>query len=199
MAEDWDAFAKRASEVVTNLLRQAAELGFEHGKQTAAAELRQKVVSALELGAEAGAANMAASLGALAIEPQTEHSVSRPDLVLRTSDGRTMHVEVKRAAPGSVKPIVERMVREHPGLSVDDIQGRTGIKRNSVRGTLWTLSTEGIVERRDDGWYPKLKTNEAADEQSSAAPISQPVSPFAAGGQADPLEPGQAVEHENMR
>lgn len=184
MAEDWDAFAKRASETIMGLLRDAADFGYEHGKQAAAIELRQKVARALEL-------------GAVALAPLSSFPEMNGPVPGSIEEQIAQRILTERAAPGSVKPTLARFVSDHPGLTVDQIQERTGIKRNSVRGTLWTLSNEKIVERRGHGWFPVAQTNEAADGQS-AAPISQPIGPFAEDRQADPLEPGREVAHHNM-
>lgn len=73
---------------------------------------------------------------------------------------------VGRALPGSVKPAITRIVTEYPGLTVKEIQERTGIKHSSVRATLWTLSQENTVARRDGRWFPvgRVADDEFASE-----------------------------------
>jgi hypothetical protein len=57
-----------------------------------------------------------------------------------------------RAALGTVKPRVLELVSRDMGASIKEIE-TTGIKRNSVRGTLYSLQRDGIIRRDGDRWY----------------------------------------------
>ena len=59
-----------------------------------------------------------------------------------------------RAAPGSVKPAILNAIRQSPGVTIADIRARTGAKPNSVRGTLWTLQKEELIERKGASTSP---------------------------------------------
>jgi hypothetical protein len=59
-----------------------------------------------------------------------------------------------RAAPGSVKPAILNAIRQSPGVTIADIRARTGAKPNSVRGTLWTLQKEELIERKGARYFP---------------------------------------------
>lgn len=62
-----------------------------------------------------------------------------------------------RATPGTVKPAIEKLVLESSGLTMQEIVERTGFKYNSVRGTLYTLKSEGIVDKWGEQWFPAKK------------------------------------------
>lgn len=72
----------------------------------------------------------------------------------------------RRAPPGSVKPAIAKLVGERPGLTTEEVTNATGFKKNSVRGTLWLLSTEEQVERREGRWYPVAQKDEAVGTES---------------------------------
>ena len=57
-----------------------------------------------------------------------------------------------RASPGSVKPVLLEFIRNHPGVTMNDLQEQTGIKPNSVRGTVWSLQKEGLVIKQGNGF-----------------------------------------------
>lgn len=70
----------------------------------------------------------------------------------------------ERAAPGTVKPLVLSVVaNSNIGMTTRAIQAVTGIKYNSVRGTLWQLQKEDAVTRDDGGrWIATPPVKEAA-------------------------------------
>lgn len=59
-----------------------------------------------------------------------------------------------RATPGTVKPTIEKIVRESSGVTMQEIVEKTGFKFNSVRGTLYTLKSEGVVDKWGEQWFP---------------------------------------------
>ncbi len=66
-----------------------------------------------------------------------------------------------RATPGSVKPMVERMLLDaENGLTPVEIAERTGFKYNSVRGTLWALGKEGFAISQSGRWFAVRQDNE---------------------------------------
>jgi hypothetical protein len=182
VSDDFEEIVAATSETFRIALRRAYDAGRDAGKAEAAADLRSRMMRVLDLGASVGAENVIAAV-------QTGWVV--PDGPWSGSD---------RALPGSVKPAITKAVMNHPeGLTTEQVRKLTGAKANTVRGTLWTLSTtEGIIERRDGKWFPTRKTNEAADGQS-AAPVSQQVNPLTTGShQSGPVK-GQErqVIHDN--
>ena len=81
----------------------------------------------------------------------------------------------KRAAQGSVKPKIVRILEDSgAGLETDEICQITGCKPNSVRGTLWALSKEGVAVKRDGRWFHVAKAN---DGTSSQLPRKEELSP----------------------
>lgn len=72
-----------------------------------------------------------------------------PDLHIAVARAESQRA---RAAPGSVKPAILSIVKAEPGISVSGIERISGIKRNSVRATLWALAKEGKIERRNGGY-----------------------------------------------
>lgn len=75
----------------------------------------------------------------------------------------------ERAAPGSVKPVIMNSVRTKPGQTIQQIQAITGIKHNSVRGTLWTLSKEKAVYRSHGKWFPVTKPETSVERTAEAS------------------------------
>jgi hypothetical protein len=65
--------------------------------------------------------------------------------------------ESDRAAPGTVKPAILKLIKDHPeGLTRRDIIDLTGFKVNSVRGTLWQLhAVDREIDTHKGKWYPK--------------------------------------------
>lgn len=77
-------------------------------------------------------------------------------------DGAEMDV---RAAPGTVKPAIEKLVKESAGITMQEIVERTGFKLNSVRGTLYTLKSEGSVDKWGEQWFPAKKDEQVLVEK----------------------------------
>lgn len=152
---------------------------YEAGRAAGAAEVRAQIAAVLSPGAP----------GSTILTAPLEHrfgsaaAVEAGDTLSAHGRGVDSHPE-GRAAPGSVKPVILAVVTEQPGLTTDAIQKRTGIKQNSVRGTLWTLSKENLVERRGSGWFPLSQKNEAADESPTKEPSAASVT--GAEGASDP-------------
>ena len=135
------------------LLREAFEAGRSVGREESRTEFRRKL-NGLLVGDET--TDGAPSTGGGEVGLTKSVGAVGPDVQPVEDNG-------KRATPGSVKPTISKLVLDEPGLSVGDIQKRTGFKHNSVRGTLWTLSaTDKVIERRGDGWFPVAKRDEAA-------------------------------------
>lgn len=136
---------------------------------SAAAALRNLLLEAFEAGRAAGRqeassdlrAKLSQVIGPIETQPQPPPSTGA------------------RATPGTVKPTIRNLVTRSGliGISADEIVAQTGIKRNSVRGTLYTLKQDGEVERRGERWFPQKA--EAADtpSQDSLRPQSDSASP----------------------
>ncbi len=101
-----------------------------------------------------------------------------------------------RAAPGSVKPVVHRMLKSAPnGLTTSEIAGRGGFKFNSVRGTLWALGQEGHAENRDGRWFAILKTEEA-DEEPEPLSVGRIDELFGEASKGPPAEASEPLQVE---
>ena len=75
-----------------------------------------------------------------------------------------------RAALGTVKPRVLELVSRDTGASVPEIEA-IGIKPNSIRGTLYALQKDGIIQRRGDRWYAATpESNEAPTQAEEPRP-----------------------------
>lgn len=90
------------------------------------------------------------------------HNLTADAHVLRgsTSAGVLTHIKESegRAAPGTVKPAVRNFISSrHDGVTIDEIIAGTGVKPNSVRGTLYSLQEDGDIERRGEKWFPATK------------------------------------------
>ena len=67
-----------------------------------------------------------------------------------------------RAAPGTVKPTIIRILESHPnGISAAEILKNTGFKENSIRGTLAALKADGFAERRGELWMKRSRAPNA--------------------------------------
>lgn len=80
------------------------------------------------------------------------------------------------------------VVLSQPGISRSGIERITHAKPNSIRGTLWGLTQEGLVERRGkDAWFPTTKAIEASGGKSVRdTPEASEQEPQAQGGEARP-------------
>jgi hypothetical protein len=132
------------------LLREAFDAGVEHGRNDAVALLKQQIVGFL--------ANP---------QPTFLGSAAVPD----TLDTETEEKQ-PRAAPGTVKPTIIRMITDGGlfGTTTEELIERTGFKPNSVRGTVSTLQSEGIITKHGDRWHTTEKIlSESAAETNKGA------------------------------
>ncbi len=92
--------------------------------------------------------------------PPQEYFQEATPVAQQTSD--------ERATPGTVKPTIIKLLSQHPdGLTTKQITNMTGIKPNSVRGTLWTLQQEGAASKSEGGLYRALENNSGAGDDRS--------------------------------
>lgn len=47
------------------------------------------------------------------------------------------------------------LVKEHPGIAIPELAEKMGIKQNYLYRVLPGLEQDGLVEKRDRGWYAK--------------------------------------------
>ena len=141
MTRDISQIHAEGSEGITLLIQEAYEAGRIAGAADAKRRFQSKLASLLSDGSDV--APTADDL------PESEQPSSLPE---KTSE-LVQHTS-KRASPGSVKPQVAALVAKYiDGISAEMIAQVTGFKFNSVRGTLWTLGNEGVVERQGSKWY----------------------------------------------
>jgi len=97
------------------------------------------------------------------LNPQNERILSLSDSRDHGSD-----VGVERAPMGTVKPAIVRLINETPaGLTQDEIIERTGFKSNSVRGTLYSIVNEGLVQRKSGRFFPSGQNIEGPGIETS--------------------------------
>ncbi|TLG78521.1 hypothetical protein [Methylocystis sp. B8] len=105
-------------------------------------------------------------------------------------------VETTRAAQGTVKPKILEAIRSRGGATLGDIQEATGVKYNTVRGTLWQLSQDEVIERRGEKWFMRPQKNEPAGTPSESAPTGSKPEPsfhealFGSGAKGREAGPG---------
>lgn len=135
--QGFEDISKDAISVLERKLEEAYKAGFERGREQAASEFRAKleqVFTAPSAASQAPADFVMGSFGTSVVTEQDE-----------------------RAAPGTIKPAIIAALRSHPeGLFRREIVDLTGIKPNSVRGTLWQLQKESQITKNDnDKWVLK--------------------------------------------
>ena len=145
---DLEGFLSEAQARVADLIRSAFESGREAGRVEATRELKTKLYGVLNEGTED------------LPEPASAEQIAREDRIGVIAEyASTGDKPQSRAAPGSVKPLILMNLlsdRGH-GLEMQEVADRNGIKFNSVRGTLYALSADGLAERRDGRWFPTTK------------------------------------------
>lgn len=132
-------------------------------------------------------------------EPKPAQSLERKPVASPGTRENTKRYQVKSLV---WKTLAEQGRPVHRTLLLDRLKaaGLMGSEKDPMASLAAYLSEwreEFQADGRGNFTLASAKTNEAADQRSTA-PSSQPVSPFAAGGQADPSEPGQGVGHEKM-
>lgn len=145
-----------------NFLECSAVIDFDDIAMDAAAALRPLLQRAYDAGRLAGRQEMYEEvqnrLGSL-LSPLSPDAV--PVRGLSGEDGNQVS-DSGRAPPGTVKPLIEKIVGEHPeGLTMDDVEAISGVKPNSVRGTLYALRNDRILVKRGNLWFHVSQTNEA--------------------------------------
>lgn len=139
---DFDDIAMDAAVALRPLLQRAYDAGRLAGRQEMYVEVQSRLGSLL--------------------------SPLSPDVlpVRRVSDEDGNPVsDSGRAPPGTVKPLIAKVLEEHPeGLTIDDIEAISGVKPNSVRGTLYSLKNDGVSEKRGNRWFHVSQMNEAPAE-----------------------------------
>lgn len=133
------------------LLDEAFEKGREAGRAEAVAEFKARL---------AGLTDSLAFEGNAATHSD-QNEEQKPSQVRPESQASDQHV-AKRASPGSVKPTIAKLVADRPGLTTRELEQITGFKLNSIRGTLWTLQNEKVIERRGEQVFPLAQKDEAA-------------------------------------
>ena len=133
MAE-FETIMNDATATMRRLLRAAYEAGLEAGRKEGSAELRSKLAAIIETDIEPAKLSLAPG----------QDEIDGP-----------VDADADRAPHGSVKPAVLEYVQRNPhGLTANEISERTGIKYNSVRGSLWKLGKERAVYKHGENWFP---------------------------------------------
>jgi hypothetical protein len=71
----------------------------------------------------------------------------------------------KRASSGSVKPTIAEMIKNAAnGRTANEIEAATNFKPNSIRGTLWALTNDGLIVKRGGRFYWKAKSSSPEGE-----------------------------------
>jgi hypothetical protein len=132
---------------IVALLQEAYDAGLASGKASAESDLKARVATLFELSPvePTTATATATDHGARAATPKPA------DLV--KDFGTALAQGSQRAAPGTVKPQILKLITDHPlGFSTEELIAVTGFKPNSVRGTLSTLQSEGAIGKVEGVW-----------------------------------------------
>jgi hypothetical protein len=123
------------------------------------------VHEAHEIGKDEGAAVMRANLAAfLQVGAHDRPTTDNNGSATGTTAGASTDSQKDKAQKGTVKPGIVKLINDTPaGLTQDEIIERTGFKSNSVRGTLYTILTEGLVQRRSGRYFPLGGNGEGSD------------------------------------
>ncbi len=146
---------------VLQAIEMAYKKGFDDGKQQgereAAAGLKARLSAILSDGTPAP------------VVSHREYEVVNEKVTVGT-DNNLDGDETSRAAPGTVKPtILSIIANSQNGMLTREVVSATGFKPNSVRGTLWTLRSEGSIEKADSGrWVATPSVREAAKSEAMA-------------------------------
>ncbi len=163
MARDIDNIIAELVERTRHLVREAFDAGRELGRNEGSSDIVNKLIDLV---------------GPAKTPPQpVRKSVPRARSLRLTSSGR--------AVPGSVKPRILRAVRATPGLTIKQIEEESGVKHNSVRGTLWQLNKDGAVVKRGRGWYPK-EIEATSGKSVGDKPVASDHQPPQQGREAGP-------------
>ena len=137
---DLHAILSASIEAIRPLLREAYESGRAVGQEEASGVLREKITNFLSTEID-----------------KPDHSPEPVAMVPHSG---------KRAAQGSVKPRIVKMLEDSDdGLEIEQICRLTGFKHNSVRGTLWALSKEEVAVRREGRWFHVAKASDGTSSQ----------------------------------
>jgi hypothetical protein len=138
------------SRMIEEAYQQGYSQGFAAGKQEAGQELLQFVASM--------------------------NTANIPVLYDVTMEGTAaLSNESDKQPPGTVKPAVLKAIQDSStGLSIRQIEQKTGFKYNSIRGTVWLLQKEGLVVKGEGNlWVAALdqpgdKPDDQSDEKAFA-------------------------------
>ena len=83
------------------------------------------------------------------LSPSGENTAPAPS---RLSDHIIPAYFTAKAPPGTVKPALLALISRDEGANIRDMEA-TGVKHNSIRGTMFALQKEGKIEKRGDRWY----------------------------------------------
>jgi len=172
-AMDFDTIALDAADALRPFLEKAFEAGRAVGREEATAELRARL------------SDLVGPLEAAPTAPEPKRVFASGSFTLPRYGAPA---EGARATPGTVKPAIFNLIRSHPnGIRQDDIRRLSDVKANSIRGTLYSLQKDGVIERRGERWFAMPETNEAADDDPSKEPsAASDHQPEAQGREAGP-------------
>lgn len=175
----------KTTDAVQQAIEAAYKRGFDDGRvagqQKAAATIKSRLADLFHLTDD--------------VQSPGEYTDGDNLLTVRADTPHQAEAE-QRAAPGTVKPVILATVaNSNNGVSTRDIERATGIKHNSVRGTLWQLHKEGAITRNEEGrWIPTPPVKEAAKQQSLETYLEEIRKAEAKNSEAPPAEAGDASE-----
>lgn len=134
MADIQDILAD-ANEALRPIIEAAYHAGRDAGRREAANDLRAKLASVI------GGDELSS----------TDKSTEVHTSLTNQGDVASSSEEDGRATPGTVKPMVLKLISEaRNGITTRDIVRATGFKHNSVRGTLWALRKDGLITKDEN-------------------------------------------------
>lgn len=173
MASELDAIVLDATSALRPLLERAFEAGRAVGRREATTELRARLSDAI---------------GPIMSQNEILELARQGDGAgVSVFDSMPTNQASSRAAPGTVRPAILALVQSHPqGIRREDIERLSGVKGNSVRGTLYNLQKDGFVMRRGRHWLAAPQKNEPVDVKSAADPSTGSDRNPAQGREAGP-------------
>ncbi|WP_439572768.1 hypothetical protein [Phreatobacter sp.] len=171
MTDSLDAIANTTSTSLREAIKRAYELGRAEGLEAGKNEMRQQLAALIGFPHQ-GPTLLGGSVSHY--EPTT------PVDVVEKPIGQ-------RLPQGSVRPAVIEALKGMTGARPADIAERTGLKENSVRGTLNILRADGITDKRNNLWF---LVEQLKDKPGGHPPKENEAPAEKSGGASEPGDQG---------
>lgn len=164
MSDELETLIRSAETSLRPLLTAAYTAGMKAGREEAAQQLAAEIAQLVE------------HISRGFDKPTDSLTITDADKAQAQNFARGASTD--RAAPGSVKPAILKLIQGSNGMTLREIEQETGFKYNSVRGTLWQLQQEGEIEKVGDEFRAVPQKDEPAGTPSQDAPTGSEPSIF---------------------